>query len=256
MTSRILAAFAALLCLTFAQASFADESDANTTSSSADTSSNPSLGSNDSLSSDTTTSGDITDSDVNQAGVAGQTTTDTSTTNTGSTTTTGSSDIKASDRAQLAPYSILMQTALTNARDHVQGIKTQLKTMEDNQNQGMTQTKGQSAGISGPSDKIFQMHVKELKDDLSLAQSQEKELRTNISKVPSLKNQDSYKNLGTSLQAVNDQLKTWSDKAQSKTYWQNHEQARTDLNGLEERLNTAIDRAKSFNSSMDVSWVG
>jgi hypothetical protein len=247
MTSRIFAASAAILSLALAPAAFADESDANTTSS------NPSLETNDTLSKDS--SGDITESDTNQAGVAGQTTTDTSKTGTTTGSTSNMDDqMKMSARSTIAPHSILMQTALTSARDQIQGLKTQLKAMENTGTS--TTTQGQSAGISGSNDKIFQSHVKELRNDLSLAQNHEKELKSNLSKFPQLRNQDDYKNLSTSLQAVNDQLKGWQDKVSSKTYWQNQEQARTDLDGLEQRLNTAIDRTRSFNSSMDVNWVG
>jgi hypothetical protein len=60
---------------------------------------------------------------------------------------------------------------------------------------------------------------------------------------------EEYKSLTTALNDLNTFSQSFQKKINTSEYWQNKDQAKTDLDQFKSRLNQALDKAESFNSS-------
>jgi hypothetical protein len=147
--------------------------------------------------------------------------------------------------ADLAPHGIVIQSALTSAKDRIAGMNAQLVALRD----VPTAQKGEAI-------KQYQAQAMDLKGDLAEVQTHQRMLTTSLAKYPDIQTQQPIKNLDGALQSLNELNTEWLGKAQSTTYWENTDVAKNDLAHLESSVNQALARTKTFNSTLGVSYTG
>jgi hypothetical protein len=139
-------------------------------------------------------------------------------------------------QAKLAPHTLMIETSLASAMDHVRGIKGELGVTKDMKKADQTAVKA------------YKSLVRDMKNELNVARVHERQLTNEIRNYPDLAKSDEYRSVNPALQDLQKSLNTWESKASSPKYWQNQEQARADVDNIEKQLNDALSKVKSFSS--------
>lgn len=149
-----------------------------------------------------------------------------------------------SAKAQLAPHSLMIESQLLSTRAQIDGLKSQV---------GIEQGVPDAAFLNH-----VKMYSKNIDSGIKQAQTHDKELSMALQKnYPQVANSDDGKNLGYAINDLQSFYKSWSDKAMERSYWQDKDQAKADLDSLGKRLDKAIDTTRSFNSGqLDISSIG
>ena len=134
-------------------------------------------------------------------------------------------------KAMLAPHTLMIRASLESAMTQVKGMKSQLDEV---------------AFEEKMSTKHFKSYEASLKNDLSLANAHQRELKSSIRQFPGLAASEEFRNSDTSLNDMNSFAHSWATKASAASYWKNKDQAISDLNALESKLNNAINKTQSF----------
>ena len=135
------------------------------------------------------------------------------------------------EKSEVAPHTVMIESALMSALDQIKGIRLQLDI-------------GSTEAINH-----MKLHSKEINDDLKTTLAHQKELQGAVKIFPELANSKDYKVANTALSDVEGVNKAWQIKTTQSDYWNNQDQVRADLDMFEGRLNSALDRTKSFNSN-------
>lgn len=145
-------------------------------------------------------------------------------------------------KTTLAPHSLMIETSLMSAMSQLKGLRTQLQVAETATPEAIQH---------------FKMHSKEISADLMMAKTHEKQLMSRMGKFPQIAQNEKTKTVSTNLMTVTEMDRTWKPQTQQKAYWQNKVKVMADLDLLEQRLNTALDSMKSFNSDqLKIASVG
>jgi hypothetical protein len=178
------------------------------------------------------------------------------TTTTGNTTTSvpvaGSDSMGATPgrndmaKLELAPHAVMVESSLQNALIEVKAMRNQLKLTENS-----------SATVPSGFFSSFKDLSKDINMDVKKAMDHNSRLESSARNHPNFVKGEDIRGVGAALSDVQRLNSTWQSKAGNDSYWRNKEQAKTDLDTLERRLNTAIDKARSFNSDkLELSTIG
>lgn len=141
------------------------------------------------------------------------------------------SNMNKEAKEMLAPHSLMISSNLHSALDQVKGLKSQLEV------------------ATSPSSKKSMEHIrsyrKEIKDDIAQVSAHQQQLQAGIKKFPDLAQADEFRAVTTALNEVKEVPLL---QMEGPNYWSNKEQAKSDLDRLETRLQNAIDKTKDFNS--------
>lgn len=143
-------------------------------------------------------------------------------------------------KSELAPHSVMIETALKASQTEIEGIRSQLKAEE-----------GRQSAESIDHYKIYSKEIRDNANTLATHQAHLKEMSKKFSNVASSKEFreanaaiDEYRNLAT----------RWESKASTSAYWNDRSQVSNDLDSLVRRIDTAMNKTKGFNSSqLDLS---
>ena len=141
-------------------------------------------------------------------------------------------------RVAMSPHTLTIQSELRGALDHVKAIRTELK------NELMANAEGMDH---------FKLQSRQINDELKIALTHDKALSGEAAKFPDVAKSNEYKAVAPAINEVQKLNLTWQGKVNSKSYWNNKDQAMTDLDSFETRLNEAIDKTKSLNSKLSIS---
>jgi hypothetical protein len=145
-------------------------------------------------------------------------------------------------KINLAPHGVMIQTSLMSALDQVKGMKAQLDVSD-------TPNKETTAHIK--------KHELEMKSDLRTAFTHQFELQSGIKKYPQIAQSDNFKSTDMALSDVKKASQSWMSKSSNAEYWKNKSQAKSDLDQLEKKINSAIDQTNDFNKSqLDITAFG
>jgi hypothetical protein len=137
----------------------------------------------------------------------------------------------------VGPQSVMLQTSLMSAKAQLEGLKSQLALASD-------MTKPDATFLNQV--KVYDHNIDNTIKD---AANHESKMKTNLIKsYPQIAGADSAKNLDYSVNDLQSFYKSWSNKAKDRSYWQDKDQAKMDLDSLDKRLDKAIDQSKGFNS--------
>lgn len=140
----------------------------------------------------------------------------------------------AAAKNELAPHALMIRTALRSALDEVKGLRSQLNAVPASAPESMEH---------------IRTYERQLLSDLSLVSTHQGHIQSNISKYPEIAKSNQYRDINTSLMDVRTFSQTWDGEAGAQpSYWNNKEQAMSDLKQLETKLNTAINKTESFSS--------
>lgn len=146
-------------------------------------------------------------------------------------------------KMDLAPHSVMIQSSLASAREHLRGLRTEFKVSE-----GQPTT---------PYITHFQMLSKEINDSVKAANVHKGELQGSIKRFPNVARSDDYKQVQSSVGDLAQFNQSWQSKISKSEYWKNQDQVKSDLDKLDQQLSNAIDKTQAFNSSqLDLSMVG
>ncbi|MEK6705677.1 MAG: hypothetical protein AABZ06_07800 [Bdellovibrionota bacterium] len=149
---------------------------------------------------------------------------------------------KMAARRVLAPHSVTIQTSLQTAIEEVKGLRTQLNAVDK------------------PSPNVvshFKTYGKEINSDMNMAMTHEGELSKTIKQFPELARSDEFKILKPTLNDARKVNQDFQSKISRSDYWDNKRQVLLDLDMLEKRLMSALDKAKSFNADrLDITAIG
>jgi hypothetical protein len=145
-------------------------------------------------------------------------------------------------RLSLAPHSIMLETELMTALDQVRGLKAQVKTAQSQPNPEFVEH--------------YREHRREIGDSVKSAKSHESEIRSRAVRFPSVATSEQYKSLSPALGELERLNQQWDKQATVRSYWNDPARVTSDLDQLERRLSTAIEKARSFNARLDVSEIG
>jgi hypothetical protein len=149
-------------------------------------------------------------------------------------------------KMELAPHAVIVESSLQSALIDVKAMRNQLKL-----------TDGSTVTVPANFWTSLRDLSREVNLDVKKAMEHNTQLESSARNHPSFVKSEDIRGVGAALSDVQRINSTWQSKASSEGYWKNREQARTDLDNLERRLNTAIDKARSFNSDkLDLSTIG
>ena len=141
---------------------------------------------------------------------------------------------KDGSKALLAPHALMIRASLESALSQVKGMKSQLNEVPFD---------GKSSMMH------FQTYENSLKSDLKLANTHQAELKSGVTRYPDLASSEEFRNIDRALTDIRAFSTNWTAKSTGASYWQNKDQAMTDLKDLEKRLNDAIDKTRSFSTA-------
>jgi hypothetical protein len=137
--------------------------------------------------------------------------------------------------------SVMIETSLMSAKAQLDGLRSQLSLSEGKPDASfINQVK--------PYNRVLENRIKEATNQTSNLKS---EL---IKNFPQVAMADDTKNLDNSIKDLQSYFTGWNAKAGDRIYWQDKDQAKADLDGLDRRLEKAIDQSKAFNANQfDIS---
>lgn len=147
----------------------------------------------------------------------------------------------AAAKQKLAPHAITIQTELQSALDSVKGLKTQLQVAEAPTRDFIDH---------------YKLHSKDISKDMSTVATHDGHLKSEVSKFPSVAKMDEYKAIGPAIDEAQKINQSFQQKSSNVDYWKNKNEALSDLDRLENQLNNALKKTKSFSSKLDISSVG
>ena len=145
-------------------------------------------------------------------------------------------------RMSLAPHSIMVETELMAALDQLRGLKAQVKTAQ--------------AQPSPEFIEHYRMHRREINDSVKSVRTHEGELKERANRFPSLAKSEQYKSLSPAIAELERMSQQWDKQAAVRAYWNDVTRVTSDLDQLERRLLTAIEKTRSLNARLDVSEIG
>lgn len=136
----------------------------------------------------------------------------------------------------IAPQSVMLQASLMSAKTQLEGLKNQVSYSE-----------------TGKFDSNFLNQVKtydrSIDSTIKDAASRESNIKTTLDKnYPQIASLESAKELESSVKDLQAYFKSWSNKAKSRGYWKDRDQASADLDSLDKRIDKALNQSKTFNS--------
>jgi hypothetical protein len=158
-------------------------------------------------------------------------------------------EMKKQAKNEVAPHAIMVKSSLESAKEQISGLKDQMKLAKADNSDQMK--------VQGQVMEHFKLHTKNLKQDIDTAQKHSMELSSSVKKYPELANAEDYRSLNSALMDVRSSTQSWQAKAASPSYWKNSQQVSSDLDSLDQKINNAIDKDKSFSSThLDFSLSG
>jgi hypothetical protein len=145
---------------------------------------------------------------------------------------------------EMAPHTVMIETSLISAMDHLKGLKAALKV---NENRTSSATFVQH----------YKLLAREIQNNLKNVKTHEGELMGTVQSHPEIANTNDFKAVQPALNDLHNLNSTWQSKVSDNDYWKNIKAVTTDIDRLENQINTALDKVKSLNSSqLHVSNVG
>lgn len=153
--------------------------------------------------------------------------------------------ISPSQRQALVPHAIMVHTELLSAKDELNGIRSQLQTVP----------KG-----AAPDQETLQhlsIYAANVNQDLKIAAAHHAELKSGVQAIPNGLQNKSFAHLDATVGGAMDANTAWQPKALTADYWKNTDTANNDVEALIKKIDSALDRDRSFSSDqLDVSYVG
>jgi hypothetical protein len=134
---------------------------------------------------------------------------------------------------KLAPDALRIQTSLMSAADQLKALRAQLRTTEN-------------VPISKQTVAPLRSFGKEMNADISRAIVYQDQLKSKVGIYKGVVDGQAFKMLNDSVADAKKLSSDFESKVSSQAYWNNREQATSDLNTLEKHLNDALDKAKAF----------
>jgi len=150
------------------------------------------------------------------------------------------SDASLKDNIQakkmIAPQSVMLQASLMSAKTQLEGLKNQISYSETGKfdSNFLNQIKTYDRSIDST-----------IKDAASRESSIKATLEKNYPQIASLSN---TKELESSVKDLQAYFNSWSNKAKSRGYWKDRDQASADLDSLDKRIDKALNHSRTFNS--------
>ncbi len=147
------------------------------------------------------------------------------------------SNVNPEAKAKLAPHTLMIESSLSSAMDQVRGLKGEM---------------GVAEGMKAADQNTIQSYnafVKEMNNDLKVARTHVKQLKSDVRSYPDIANSDEYRNMSPAFQDLHKTLSSWEGKACNAKYWNNQQQAMADIDKLEKQLGNALNKVKNFSSS-------
>jgi len=139
-------------------------------------------------------------------------------------------------KKMIAPQSVMLQASLMSAKTQLEGLKNQLSYSETGKLDStfLNQIKTYDRGIDST-----------IKD----AATRESNIKTALDKnYPQIASLGNTKELESSVSDLQAYFKSWSNKAKSRGYWKDRDQASADLDSLDKRIDKALNKSRMFNS--------
>jgi hypothetical protein len=151
---------------------------------------------------------------------------------------------KRAAKMDMAPHTLMIETSLISALDHLKGLRAELKVNEDR--------------VPSPTFvQHFKMLGREINSNLKNARTHEHELQGVIQNHPEIANSQEFKAVTPAMNDLHNLNSTWQSRVVDNDYWKNNKAVLSDLDRLENQINTALDKVKSLNSSqLNVANVG
>ena len=145
-------------------------------------------------------------------------------------------------RMSLAPHSIMVETELMSALDQVRGLRAQVKTAKSQPSPDFVQH--------------YRIHRQEIAESVRSVRSHGGEIRENASRFPSVARTEQYKSLDPAILELERLAQQWDKQAALGSYWNDYNRVSADLEQMERRLMTALEKARSLNARLEVSEIG
>jgi hypothetical protein len=101
----------------------------------------------------------------------------------------------------------------------------------------------------------FRMHRREIADSVKSVRTHEGELKDRAARFPSVAKSEQYKALNPAINELERMNQQWDKESAGRGYWNNATKVTADLDQLEKRINTALEKARSLNSKLDVGEI-
>jgi len=145
-------------------------------------------------------------------------------------------------RMTLAPHTLMVETQLMSALDQLRGLKAQVKTAQ-----------------AQPTPEFldhYKVHRREISDSVKSVRTHEGELRASAARFPSISKSEQYKALDPAIIELERVSQQWDKQSANRAYWTDAARVSSDLDQLEKRMMTALERTRNLNSKLDVSEIG
>ncbi len=145
-------------------------------------------------------------------------------------------------RMSLAPHTLMVETQLLSALDQVRGLKAQVRTAQ--------------AQPTPEFMEHFRLHRREITDSVKSVRTHEGELKERATRFPSIARSEQYKAMNPAINELEKINQQWDKQAANRGYWNDTPKVTADLDQLEKRIMTALEKTRSLNSKLDVSEIG
>jgi hypothetical protein len=144
--------------------------------------------------------------------------------------------VKTEAKSKLAPHALMIQSSLSSAMDQVRGIKGEMDVSKDAKKADQLAMKS------------YKSFIHEMRNDINVARTHERQLMTDARKYPEIANSNELRDMTPALKSLETNLASWESKASTSKYWMNQDQARNDINKIQQQLDNALSKVKSFSS--------
>jgi hypothetical protein len=145
-------------------------------------------------------------------------------------------------RMTLAPHTLMVETELLSALDQLRGLKAQVKTAQ--------------AHPSPEFIEHYRMHRREINESVKSVRTHETELKERANRFPSVARSEQFKSLSPAVGELERMSQQWEKQAGAKNYWSDVSRVTADLEQLERRIMTALEKTRGLNARLDVSEIG
>ena len=145
-------------------------------------------------------------------------------------------------RMSLAPHTLMVETELLSALDQLRGLKAQLKTAQAQPTPEFLEH--------------YRVHRREINDSVKSVRTHEGELKERANRFPTIARSEQYRALDPAIVELERMNQQWERQVGNRAYWSDTAKVNADIDQLEKRLMTALEKTRNLNSKLDVSEVG
>jgi len=143
-------------------------------------------------------------------------------------------------KSELAPHTVMIETALKASQTEIEGIRSQLKAEEGRQ--------------SAEAIDHYKLYSKEIRDNVNTLATHQAHLKGMAQKFANVASSKEFREANAAIDEYRTLASRWEGKAAASAYWNDRRQVSSDLDSLTQRIDSAMSKTKGFNSSqLDLS---